>query len=376
VFLFLLEDISMKLIKNVFFHLIVLIILMFAIKITGNLSFYPLKQFAEVLFRLYVLVVTTKLFVVYGVRSIKLNNFTRNFSVVLYSILLVFILLDVAFIFIPLSNVSGRSKASEIWFKYYWNPKNELGYRDRTISDEKNKRKILILGDSITAGHGIKNARDRYTDQLQKKIGDRYRIYNLGMNGSDTEDEYQRLLSYPVKPDILVLQYFGNDIERVAIRTGATHKSLAGPYGDINWLTKWALRHSYFLDFIFWQIPRKDMGYWEYLEAAYTNREILELHLQDLNKIVVYAQSHNVPLVVIMFPFLKISLDKSKFYIEPVSDFLKRNHIRVEDVSGWVSNVRVDKRMVNKTDGHPSVLVHEIIADHLFAIINDLSLSN
>src|SRR5882672_8126140 len=72
------------------------------------------------------------------------------------------------------------------WRQVCWNPTfrlvsdqypdGEISYRDRswTDADVQGKKKIMIVGDSFVAGLGVCNAKDRFGDVLQAKLGDGY----------------------------------------------------------------------------------------------------------------------------------------------------------------------------------------------------------
>lgn len=124
--------------------------------------------------------------------------------------------------FVPQSHGVGYTQAAYNWHFYYWKPVNRFHYRDSDfdMQDAARKRKIFVLGDSSTAGIGIKNVKDRYSDLLSKKLSQDYKVFNLGKPASDTKSAFERLVKFPLKPDILVLQYAGDDILLAALSKG------------------------------------------------------------------------------------------------------------------------------------------------------------
>jgi len=88
---------------------------------------------------------------------------------------------------------------------------NVMGLRGEEVG-EKNKPRVLFLGDSFTWGWGIGENEDRYTDRLQKQLSD-YQFINAGIIGFNTLQEFLLLEHYfsDIKPDYLVLQVFAND---------------------------------------------------------------------------------------------------------------------------------------------------------------------
>ena len=71
--------------------------------------------------------------------------------------------------FVPKSYGKGdpANLSERLWFAKYWKA-NQLGYRDLELADKnfEGKYKIVILGDSYVAGHGIKNPEDRFSNIL------------------------------------------------------------------------------------------------------------------------------------------------------------------------------------------------------------------
>ena len=90
------------------------------------------------------------------------------------------------------------------WKAVCWNPiftvtsdkiPKEFGgkveYRDRTWTDAdvQGKTKIMVIGDSFVAGHGLCDVKDRATNILQDKLGSGYAVFNVAVNGWDTPEE-------------------------------------------------------------------------------------------------------------------------------------------------------------------------------------------
>ena len=74
--------------------------------------------------------------------------------------------------------------------------------------------KIAILGDSITAGHGLEPGHS-FPDVVQREIdarGLRYHVVNAGVSGDTTSNGLDRLPSVlAMKPEIVLIELGGND---------------------------------------------------------------------------------------------------------------------------------------------------------------------
>lgn len=88
---------------------------------------------------------------------------------------------------------------------------NAFGLRGEVMG-EKNKPRVLFLGDSFTWGWSIGKNENRYTDRLQQHFPD-YQFMNAGIIGFNTLQEFLLFRYYfdDIKPDYLVLQVFAND---------------------------------------------------------------------------------------------------------------------------------------------------------------------
>ena len=101
---------------------------------------------------------------------------------------------------------------------------NSLGYRDNefAISKLNNTKRILIMGDSFTFGHGVEND-ETFSEQLEKKINEfsniKYEVINAGYASGQSPDEayvYLKKKGLQLNPDIIILVVFpGNDISDI-----------------------------------------------------------------------------------------------------------------------------------------------------------------
>jgi carbamoyltransferase len=98
----------------------------------------------------------------------------------------------------------------------YFVKTNNLGFRSDTNFQEgkAGKKRILVFGDSFTAGDGVSN-KFRYTDLLEKDCD--CEVYNFGLPGSGTDQQYLLYKEYAPKfdHDLLIISVLVENIRRV-----------------------------------------------------------------------------------------------------------------------------------------------------------------
>jgi len=310
-----------------------------------------------------------RVFLTRVVHNGRLGARTRNLLTGVFGLGACLVFLEMAWMYLPRSHGVGYTYASRNWFNYFWRT-NDLGYRDKPVDQvDLGKPRILVLGDSFTAGHGVRSEHSTFTGQLRSSLGGRAEVLNLGRNGSDSRDELRRLHRYPLRPDFLVLQYFGNDVEGAAADGGVSFDGLLTPYPDLDPAAKGWVLGSYLINYLYWLFPHSDTdAYAASSFAAYADPAILRSHLDDVAQIIQYASQNETPMIVVIFPLLT-DLDRSKAYTEPIGSFFEGHGVPVIDVTDLVRDLPVRARIVNSNDAHASARVHRMVGDSLFAEI-------
>lgn len=283
-----------------------------------------------------------------------------------HTIIIFVFFLELIFFFIPKSHFFGNTLASKNWHNYYQDPINSYGYHDKEPC-RNHKKTILFLGDSFTQGHGIKNINDRFSNRLEN-LNNSFCCINIGKNGYDTKQEYNALLDFTakskIKPKMIVLQYFGNDIEGVAY--SKLSKKNNDPYQTLNPVVKLITKGSYLINYLYWLYPHSDYSpYLNFLKKAYSSKEIINEHYADLNKIVDFSKKNRIELKIIIFPFLVDPKMSSIIYEEKIENFFTSKDVEVLNVSHFLNKIDKQLLIVNKNDGHASILVNEIVSKEL-----------
>ncbi len=97
---------------------------------------------------------------------------------------------------------------------------NSLGIRERPVRPKQERRRILVLGDSIAWGGGVRS----FPRLLEKRIGTRtdpgradVEVFNAGIPGYTTYQEvtWYELFGHRLEPDLVLLQFSLNDVYRI-----------------------------------------------------------------------------------------------------------------------------------------------------------------
>lgn len=283
-----------------------------------------------------------------------------------FSTIFILLTIELIFFFIPKSHFFGNTLASKNWHSYYKNPINTYGFHDYQPKNKKNC--ILFVGDSFTQGHGIKNVKDRYSNKIEE-YNHSFTCINIGKNGLDTKQEFSTMINFisrsKIKPKIIVLQYFGNDIEGIAY--SKIKKKNNEPYAKLSKFSKVIIKGSYLINYLYWLYPHEDYKpYLNYLKKAYSDPEIVKEHLSDLNKFIKYSAENKIKLKVLIFPFLVDFKLSDEIYENKIKSFFQSRKIETISVRQLVNKIKKNDLIVNKNDSHASILLNEIIAKKIY----------
>ena len=293
----------------------------------------------------------------------------KGIRLLVFSLAFLFFLLETIFSFIPRSHGGAITLASRVWFQKYWH-KNESGYRDREVNTRaaKAKFKIMVLGDSFVAGHGVKDPADRWADQLATHLPEGFEVFNLGVNGSNTLSQYDSLTHYPIQPDLLIFSHIPNDIEyqlfedfilpRIKPQTPSPAAVIPG-IGE----------HSFLMDF-FYQKFKGVFNFGSIMNVediqADTKRGHLQVflepasltyHLTRIGRILDYGKEQDFPVVMVLWPETNdTQIDVSAEIVNaPIAAYCRSRNVPVYDTYPVLKTIPFKQRVVSPLDVHPSV---------------------
>lgn len=303
----------------------------------------------------------------------KTKPIVINLSILVITFLFLLTVLEIVFCnFIVLSDGFEVSLCSSHWFSKYWKPINSYGYRDDEHLNLQGKKIMFVVGDSHVAGHGVKDYRDRFSGVLASKLEPVWEVINIAKNGWNIREEYEAIVSYPHKPDAIILSYCFNEIEGTVQRAGLKKPVLIKPPPK---MIKPLIEYSYFLNGLYWVLYRVRYGkklereYKNFITESYTNEFIWDLHKEEIFDIICFARNNQAKLLVIVFPHL-FEINMSKMvYGSKVTAFLQNNDVLVIDVSERLKGRNPKKLIANWFDTHPNAGLHREIGEWVLACV-------
>jgi len=362
-----LEKINMK--AKIIYSGITTLVLLVVMLLLPQLPYNPILRLFVILI---IIVEITKLFK-YLCFDIKRSNWVKNTGLGILTVVAILLLLESVFMFIPRSHGVGYTLGSQIWFKKYWFPVNSYGYRD--IEPEKNSKNddVFFIGDSFTAGHGMKKATDRFSNVVRDQLSKgsvKMNVLNLGGNGWDTREEFENMLKFidssSTDPEFVVLQYYGNDIDKLSYKNGWLFEGIK-MYGDISYYTGKVVQGSYLLNYFYWLYPRQDVNpYINFVANAYASDTLFAKHTEDLQLFIDFSQSKNIPLLVVVFPILQdVELSENLYGIK-LKKLMADKGVNYVDVGALVKDIPIKQRVVNSNDSHASILVNKLVRNEIY----------
>jgi hypothetical protein len=300
------------------------------------------------------------------------NSPFLNGSISLVTVLFFLVIIELIFVFIPQSNHMQVTLASWNWQIYYHKPLNNMGLRDsKNLPDFKpDEVSIFFTGDSYTEGYGIKQVQNRYSDLVAQKLGKNYAVYNLGQSGSALTEQIEAMKSAPFLPDIIVWQFFFNDIDDICYELGFPYPSL-DPYGKLNLVTKFFVKNSYLANFIYFKFSEitAEVNFINYVNLC-SEDERLRLKLKEkFSYVKRHFTSDSTRLIFIMLPSA-FDADMCKKTYSVTENLFCELQIEYIDFREILRESKQLEFAVNQWDMHlnenANILIANKIHDYLF----------
>ncbi len=132
---------------------------------------------------------------------------------------------------------------------------NSAGFRDREHAQKKpaGVARVLVLGDSTTAGHGVPDAEKLYTSRLERLLNadgaSRFEVFNMGVGGYHTLQEVETLRVEGLKyePDVVIVLVCLNDFDLRSdggVEEALRKKNVDAYHSPGRGVSSWLVRNS------------------------------------------------------------------------------------------------------------------------------------
>jgi hypothetical protein len=262
------------------------------------------------------------------------------------------------------------------WYNnFYWNHLNSLGYRDyEPRPDDPNNpfKRVMVVGDSFTAGHGIDNLDDTFPQVLERELGDGYDVNLVAKSGWDMIDYEAWLNNYPLKPDIVVLSYYLNDIDYLMEGDSNPNNNFVFPTDpNINWF----VLNFFTPNFVYYNLlqftsSNRTNNFQMSLVDAHLDANLWSQETPRIDSFVQWNKDHETRLIVLVWPMIR-AVDASVPATAKVKAYFEELGAEVVDMTDILKGKNSAEMVVNRYDAHPSIAADKLAADALYnAIMN------
>lgn len=269
---------------------------------------------------------------------------------------------------------SVRKFGGNVVYKY-----NNSGFRDlnHTLEKPQGISRIVVLGDSVTEGYGVK-WQAMFTQVLQSKLGHGFEVINISAGGLNTPQEVylfeQEGLAY--KPDLVIVNFVMNDVDFYTNFKGIQrfHDQKNSEIGLLNIRVnpkfKQFLKSSALIYFVkdrlenlkYRIVGRNEGDYFTKLWASEKNRDKA---IYGFEKLHILQKKNQFNVLVIIWPIVT-SFDSYSYgsihtWIEKEANKMKFETL---DLLPCFSKIPYRKLQVSSVDNiHPNALGHKIAAE-------------
>jgi len=232
---------------------------------------------------------------------------------------------------------------------------NKEGYR-HNLENIKKKNSILMMGDSMTFGFGSAKT---FSNILNENL-DNFAVINAGVGNTNTLMQIESFFDkdYLQYPDIIVLNFFINDLEEIS-------------YQRKNFFYNSYLYHLIKYKFNIINLNREKIDYINFYKKTFKNNKNLNRTYDSLTKLKRYCETNNIKLIIHLLPDvrdLKDNIFKDEFDL--IKNFSMKNNIITISGYDYFKDYKDLNFLVTELDPHLNERGHKLIASYLIKYIN------
>ena len=268
----------------------------------------------------------------------------------------------------------GLTKTTQEWFVRHFQP-NNVGFRDSvdySVGIPPGKRRITCLGDSFTAGHGVRDVEDRFGNCI-RQLRHGWDVQVTAQCGWDTGHELAFLEDsggFGYQLDVVVLVYCLNDVADIVPEWAATLERI---YSSSE--PGFLVAHSYFFNAMYyrWKASRDPdiVDYCRFVKQHYEG-PVWSEQQERLKCLHNEVKSRGGRLIVVTFPFMH-ALGKEYSYREAhkrLSEFWDSLGVPELDLLTVYQSHDSQTLVVNSRDAHPNEQAHALAAKAMVTFLD------
>lgn len=276
------------------------------------------------------------------------------------------------------SEAFNASFIAQRWYaRHFDSQRNEDGFRERRVISSplpEGTRRMLFLGDSFTAGHGINRLEDRFTEKLETRLAGRqppWQVYNAGEPGFDVSQSLALLRASLAEYDqihMVVYCYMMNDIEAYDPRTTEIIQAISQRRQTSNWF----VAHCYSVNWFYHRWVQYSAGssvdYFPHLVDSYSGPAWNAVRA-DIQQMQAVAEDKGIPFRIVVFPFMQNLGADYPFRAahEQLKALAAEEQIPLLDMLPILESHAGERLVVNRFDNHPNERAHSLIAEAIDA---------
>jgi lysophospholipase L1-like esterase len=265
---------------------------------------------------------------------------------------------------------------SQRWFQRHWrlnssDCRDNIDYAKRI---KPGRRRISFVGDSFTAGHGIKDVESRFPNRI-RRLHPEWEVHVLAKPGLDTGDELEYLndlLAQNYQVDRVVLVYCLNDVGDLLPELIENNNRVRDEAKQSGWL--W--RKSYFANTLYCRFQmwrHADLkDYYQSVREGYQG-PVWEEQKRWLTVFRDLIESHGGRLSVVTFPFLHAAGPNYEYQLahDELDRFWRELKVPHLDLLPLYRNLPPKKITVNRFDAHPNEYAHALAAEAIEKFLSE-----
>jgi len=262
------------------------------------------------------------------------------------------------------------------WYQnFYWNQLNSLGFRDHEPSPDDPQQpfqRVMVVGDSFAVGHGIDNIDDSFPQILERTLGDGYDVDLVAKSGWDMNDYLPWLSGYPLKPTIVVLSYYLNDIDYLL--TGERSPDANFDFPEDPTLSAFIL-NFFTPNFVYYNLLQftsttRTQNFQISLVDAHLDADLWTKQSAAFNKFIAWNQENGTRLIVLLWPQIR-AVEASIPATAKIKAYFEEQRVEVVDMTDILKDQTPAQMVINRYDAHPSTAASQLAADAVYRQISE-----